>query len=76
MKSMDKLFAGSGVLSVSKVVVLGNIFVWNRWRKKEENEQSYHWVSFDCVFSTGKCRHDPNFDSSRPQTESNGSYVL
>ena len=34
---------GIGVLFVSKVVVLGNIFKWNRWRKKEENEQGCHW---------------------------------
>ena len=67
------LFTGTGVLFVSKVVVFGNIFKWNRWRKKEENEQSYYWyllITFS--LDIGKCRHVPYFDSSRPQTESTG----
>ena len=37
------LFTGIGVLFVSKAVVLRNIFKLNRWRKKKENGQSYHW---------------------------------
>ena len=42
-KIVDMLFTGIGVLCLSKVTVMGNIFKLNRWRKKEENEQSYHW---------------------------------
>ena len=34
--------AGIGVLCLSKVAVLVNIFNLNRRRKREENEQSYH----------------------------------
>ena len=39
MKIMDLLSTGVGVLLVLKVVVLGEIFKLNRWRKKKENEQ-------------------------------------
>ena len=35
---------GVGVRLVSKVVVLGNIFKLNRWRKKRENEQPQWWL--------------------------------
>ena len=38
-KIVDVLFTEVGVLFVSKVVVLGNIFTLNLWRKKKENEQ-------------------------------------
>ena len=41
------MFARIGVELVSKIVVQGNIFNLNRWRKKEENEPS--WVSVDCT---------------------------
>ena len=51
-KIMEVLFTGVGVLLVSEVVVLGDIFKLNRWRKKKENEQS---------------RHVSNSDLSRPQ---------
>ena len=43
-KIVDMLFAGVGVLFVSKVVVLGNIFKLNRWRKKKENEHPQWWL--------------------------------
>ena len=39
---MDMLFTGVGVLLVSKVVVLGDIFKLNRCRKNTENEQ-FQW---------------------------------
>ena len=42
-KVVDMLFTGVGMLFVSKIVVQGNIFNLNLWRKKEENEQSHHW---------------------------------
>ena len=35
---------GVGVLFVSKVAVLGNIFKLNRWRKKKENEEPQWWL--------------------------------
>ena len=50
-KIVDMLFTGVGALFVSKVVVLGNIFKLNRWRKKKENEQTRWWF-FDCGFLT------------------------
>ena len=45
---MDILFTRSGAELVSKIVVRGNIFTLNRWRK-EENEQNHHGFSFDCI---------------------------
>ena len=48
---MDMLFAGIGVLFVSKVVVSRKIFMLNRWREKKENEQ-HPMVAFDYVFLT------------------------
>ena len=42
-KIVDMLFTGVGVSLVSKLVVLGDNFKLNRWRKKKENEQSYQW---------------------------------
>ena len=40
------LFTGIGVLLVLKLVVLGDNFKWNRWRKKEENEQNVSLITF------------------------------
>ena len=34
---------GIGVVLVSKIVVPGNIFKLDSWRKKGENEQNHHW---------------------------------
>ena len=66
-KIVDLLFTGIGVLFVSKLVVLGNIFKCNRWRKKEENEQSYRWYLL-ITFSRHRKMHTRSqfFDSSRP----------
>ena len=41
-KIVDILFTRNGVELVSKIVVQGNIFNLNRWRKKEANEQNHH----------------------------------
>ena len=47
MKIVDVLFTGIGVLLVSKLVVLGDIFKLNRWRKKEnEQPQWYLLIAF------------------------------
>ena len=43
-KIVDVLITGVGVLFVSKVVVLGNIFKLNRWRKKKGYEHSQWWL--------------------------------
>ena len=69
------LFTGIGVLLASKLVVLGDNFNLNRWRKKKKtnNPNGSFWLRF---LDTGWCRHISNSDLSRPQTESNGSYVL
>ena len=51
-KIVDIVFARIGVELVSKLVVHRNIFKLNRWRKKEENDQSHHWyllIAFSCV---------------------------
>ena len=73
---VDVLFTGIGVLCLLKVAVLGNIFKLNRWRKEEENEQSCHWHRLNYVFSTGKCKHVHDSDSSRRWTESSESFVV
>ena len=48
-KIADTLITGVGVLFVSKIVVQGNIFKLNRWRKKEEHGQKSSRVPFDCI---------------------------